>query len=105
MLLVHRSLAHDQLQQNLTALQDAVIALETAVGVPPLNQPPATDAFPAIPAYAGGYKNTSRARTARAKRLKTRKRLHSLHHSRRQRRRHKHKKRTHRRRRRRKRRR
>ena len=101
------SLAHDQLQLDLNALQDAVIALETAVGVPPLNQPPATDAFPAIPVYAGGYKNTSRSRAARAKRLKTRKHLHSLHHTRRRRRKHKkrgHKKRTHRRRHRRKRR-
>ena len=89
------SLAHDQLQQDLTALQNAVVALETAVGVPPLHQPPATDPFPAIPAYAGGHKYTARSRSARAKRLKTRKRLHSLHPTRRHRRRRKHKKRGH----------
>jgi len=87
------NLAHDQLQNELAALQQAVIALETSVGVPPLTQPPATDPFAQVGAYAGGYKNTSRARTARAKRLRTRKNLHSHKHARRQRRKsHKYKK-------------
>jgi len=88
----------------LKGLQDEVIALENAVGLSSAN-PPGPLAPPAGEPFQGGYKNTSRARTARAKRLKTRKRLHSLHHSRRHRRRRKQKKRTHRRRRRRKRRR
>ena len=86
------------LNHALQGLQQEVIALETAVGLTSA-QPPGPLGPPAGQPFQGGYKNTSRARTARAKRLKTRKRLHSLHHSRRHHRR-KHKKRTHRRRRR-----
>ena len=91
------NLSHDHLNEDLKALQQAVVALETAVGKP--HFPPPPDEFaPAV--YEGGYKNTLRSRVARAKRLRTRKRLHSHKHKRshrRRRRRRKHKKRTHRR--------
>ena len=89
------SLAHAQLQTELDALQGAVIALETAVGVPPLTQPPATDVFAPVAAYVGGYRHSRKANSERVLRSLRRKKSRHRHHKRKRTQHRRHKRRRH----------